>query len=137
MTSSPATARCDLCPGLDRRKDGLIAVVTTTVRLAEGHDNWGWARAMIFCVCFSELNWDTSTGRPYYKSSGENVCVRFGWGDDLGKHAPARHGLALPFGRTRSKRIVGDPACNQCLGACRFGQTLVKSLTELKAAGAP
>jgi hypothetical protein len=37
----PAIARCDLCPGLDRRKDGLIAVVATAARLAEGHDNWG------------------------------------------------------------------------------------------------
>jgi hypothetical protein len=75
---------------------------------------------------FFRINWDTSTGRPYYKSPGENVCVRFGWGEDLGKHAPARHGSPLPFGRTRSKRIVDDPARNQCLGARSLGQTLVK-----------
>ena len=79
-----------------------------------------------FLRVFFRINWDTSTGRPYYKSPGENVCVRFGWGEDLGKHAPARHGSPLPFGRTRSKRIVDDPARNQCLGARSLGQTLVK-----------
>jgi hypothetical protein len=69
-----------------------------------------------FLRVFFRINGDTCTGRPYYESPGENVCVRFGWGDDLGKHAPARHGSPLPFGRTRSKRIVDDPARNQCLG---------------------
>jgi hypothetical protein len=81
---------------------------------------------MIFCVCFTELIGIRPPGALITKSPGEDVCVRFDWREDLDKHAPARHGSPLPFGRTGSKRIVDDPARNHCLGARSLGQTLVK-----------
>ena len=81
---------------------------------------------MSFCVCVSELIGIRPPDALITKALVKMSALGFGWGDDLSKHAPARHGSPLPFGRTRSKRIVDDPARNQCLGARSLGQTLVK-----------